>query len=98
MGYILPIQHYQYQDYQQRVTSDERSPFALDRVFKVTLDHKLKEYYTPREQDRKNSQYLHHQLHTPKTVHYNEKKRATDLEEKVYSEVTGKGQRFSETI
>ncbi|MFG6149434.1 hypothetical protein [Halobacillus sp. B23F22_1] len=99
MGYILPIQHYQYQDYHQRVTSEERSPFMLDPVFKVTLDHRLKENYTPREPHRKDSNDLRHELHTSKKFYYNnEKKRSHLLKEKVYSEVTGKGQRFSESI
>ncbi|MFC7321238.1 hypothetical protein [Halobacillus campisalis] len=98
MGYILPVTHYQYQDYQQRVIPDQRNPFALDRVFKVTLDHKLKEYYKPREQDRRDSQYLRGKLHAPQTIHYKKNEKTTEMHQQVYSAVTGKGRRFSETI
>ncbi|WP_101843503.1 hypothetical protein [Halobacillus sp. Marseille-P3879] len=95
MGYILPIHHFQYQDYQQRVTQDKRSPIILDRVFKVTLDHKLKKYYIPNEQDQKDSQSLHYQLHTPPTMYYNEE---SQVEKEIYGQITGKGQHFSKTI
>ncbi|MCP3026657.1 hypothetical protein [Halobacillus sp. A5] len=98
MGYILPIQNYQYQDYQQRVTQNKQPSFTLDRVFKVTMDHKLKEYYTRGEQGQKGSQDLKDKLHTSKKFHYNKTTRAPEMEQKLYSELTGKGQQFSETI
>ncbi|MFC7062820.1 hypothetical protein [Halobacillus seohaensis] len=98
MGYVLPVTNYQYQDYHKRVTPDQRSPFILDPVFKVTLDHKLKEHYNPREQKQKGSQHLRKNLHTPQTMYYKKQEDLTEDEQSAYSKITGKGQRFSESI
>ncbi|RDI47735.1 hypothetical protein [Falsibacillus pallidus] len=36
MGYIAPIPHYQYKQYQERVTSKQYDPFFLQPITKVT--------------------------------------------------------------
>ena len=38
MGYILPIPHYQYQEYQNRTIPSRTSPFILEPVSKVSLE------------------------------------------------------------
>lgn len=99
MGYILPVHHYQYQDYQARATKDRRSPFALEKVFKATLDSKLKDNQS-HAQDRLDYQRLSG-IHIPSTTHA-----VTSASHPIYSEeregilsnITGKGQNFSETV
>ncbi|WP_052158756.1 hypothetical protein [Halobacillus sp. BBL2006] len=96
MGYILPINHYQYQDYQRRTIQTDRSPFMLEQVFKATLNSKLKQHDQPREQDRKD--YQSQKLYTSADFHAGKAHPHSSQHEKIYSEVTGKGQNFSETI
>ena len=38
MSYILPIPHYQYADYQKRVTENKNDRIFIDRPFKVILE------------------------------------------------------------
>lgn len=101
MGYILPINHYQYQDYQVRTTQKERSPFALDKVFKASLNSKLKQDH-PREHDLLDEQRMSG-LYTPASFYAKPANENGNYEkgphrEDIYSEVTGKGRNFSETI
>lgn len=43
MAYILPIEHYQYQDYQQRVSQVKTNRNYIEGPFKVLLDQKHQE-------------------------------------------------------
>ncbi|SFJ66462.1 hypothetical protein SAMN04487936_103245 [Halobacillus dabanensis] len=99
MGYILPINHYQYQDYQVRTTKDERSPFAFEKVFKATLDNKLKQN-EPYSQKRLKYQKLNG-IHIPRTTHAVSRVSQPPHPEEgdaILSKMTGKGQNFSETV
>ncbi|SIS47897.1 hypothetical protein [Salimicrobium flavidum] len=101
MGYILPINNYQYQDYQNRVVQREHSPTGLENVWKVMLDQKVKERRQMREEDRLEYQQLTDLMYTPSTVHKVNKQSKSvpsHVQEKVYSDVTGKGAFFSESI
>ncbi len=40
MGYILPVQHYQYQHYHQRVETKQQRMFYIEEPFKALLDNK----------------------------------------------------------
>ncbi|MBX0357084.1 hypothetical protein [Halobacillus sp. Nhm2S1] len=99
MGYILPVNHYQYQDYQTRTTQRERSPFVLEKIFKATLEGNTKHNH-PREQDRvinqrRKSIHTTRNTHAVNSAHSSIKRSGT---EKIYSNMTGKGQYFSETV
>lgn len=99
MGYILPINHYQYQDYQVRTTQGERSPFAFEKVFKATLDNKLNQN-DPHAQDHLKYQRLSG-IHIPRTTHAVSRVSHpphTEEREAILSKMTGKGQNFSETV
>ncbi|MYL18480.1 hypothetical protein GLW04_01175 [Halobacillus litoralis] len=41
MGYIIPVNHYQYLDYQIRVVNRRQRSFAVDKIVKAGLDTKL---------------------------------------------------------
>lgn len=95
MGYILPVPHYQYQDYHERVQPTQNDPFYIDPVFKANLEEKLKDR-EPRDQDRKDYQDYSEQrkvIYTPNTVHASKGKT-----HKIYSELTGVGRHFNESI
>jgi len=93
MGYILPVAHHQYQDYHERVQRYQNDPFYIDPVFKANLEEQLRER-EPREQDRKDYQEyseINEAMYTPKTVH-------AAKAHKIYSELTGIGRHFNESI
>jgi hypothetical protein len=43
MGYILPIEMYQYSDYQKRISTEKRKVSSIDSPFKVVLEEKHQE-------------------------------------------------------
>ncbi|MFZ3577932.1 hypothetical protein [Virgibacillus sp. DJP39] len=87
MGYILPITHYQYQDYQNRVIKDKQNPYYIEKAYKVVLDNASREMEEDTQANGNNSETAY------ETV------QSTNPEiEKFYSELTGKGQHFSESI
>ncbi|MFD2045370.1 hypothetical protein ACFSTA_16920 [Ornithinibacillus salinisoli] len=43
MGYILPIQQHEYNDYQKRVAKVRRNPYVIEKPFKVVLETQYEE-------------------------------------------------------
>ncbi|WP_010649968.1 hypothetical protein [Oceanobacillus massiliensis] len=43
MGYILPVDHYQYNDYHKRVVQEKENKHFIERPFKVILDNRHQE-------------------------------------------------------
>ncbi|ASN06494.1 hypothetical protein [Virgibacillus necropolis] len=91
MGYILPITHFQYQDYQNRVIKSDQDPFYIEHPYKVTLDTKSREM-EDREDVLKNGGSSKNNSHY-EPMHVEEPK-----SEKLYEKLTGKGQHFSGSI
>lgn len=52
MGYILPITHHTYNNYQYRMTEDKLSPHHINGTYKVVF-HKISEEY--KEHNDKNN-------------------------------------------
>jgi len=93
MGYIFSVVHYLDQDYREREQPHENDPFYIAPVFKASLEEKLRNR-EPREQDRKDYQDYQEQqayIYTPKTIH-------AGKVHKIYSELTGIGRHFNESI
>ncbi|MDX8045811.1 hypothetical protein SH601_07385 [Gracilibacillus sp. S3-1-1] len=45
MGYIIPVEHYQYQQYHNRVQRSTQDPFPIERLYPIQLgmhDRKMK--------------------------------------------------------
>ncbi|RWZ55118.1 hypothetical protein EQV77_10730 [Halobacillus fulvus] len=96
MGYILPINHYQYQDYHHRTIQKERSPFAMEKVIKASLEHKFRyDYDQPNPQVRRNvyQKPPKQSLYAPESTRF-----SPGAHEKIYSKMTGKGRYFSENV
>ncbi|RDW15970.1 hypothetical protein [Oceanobacillus chungangensis] len=55
MGYILPIETYQYNAYQNRISKDERKVSSVDMPFKVVLEKKHQEIANQFERTSKNT-------------------------------------------
>lgn len=92
MGYILPINNYQSQQYTNRTSNRANSPFMLPPVFKSTMIKKIKdsnrentefdqmkEFYIPDTSNQK--------THSKPKVNY-----------ELISVITGKGINFNESI
>ncbi|MCG3418375.1 hypothetical protein [Oceanobacillus jordanicus] len=81
MGYILPISHYQYNDYQNRITETKPNPHYIERPFKVILEEQHQRI--EKEYERLNGQVQ--QSPSKKDIHAN----------KFFEQITGKGKNFS---
>ncbi|MFC4403272.1 hypothetical protein [Gracilibacillus xinjiangensis] len=92
MGYIMPVDNYQYQQYHNRVTKEERDPFPIEKLYPVQFNmqydrEKLKE----KAEDTTNNSEAETRMR--KAAHYLTRK--STINDKVYAEVTGKGQQFA---
>ncbi|WP_163537051.1 hypothetical protein [Gracilibacillus sp. YIM 98692] len=94
MGYIMPIQHTTYQQYQKRVTRDQPDPFIIEKLYPVPFNMQYK-----REEQ--------HQAKTPTSSSTPRKHPNNTLlyqtnhfkaQEKWYAEITGKGRKFQAKI
>ena len=91
MGYIMPITHYQYAEYQKRVVTDKRDVMHIDQPFKVVLE---KQYETmdatkPFKAETEKKDTIQRQKHNQLTMKPNAQ---------AYALMTGKGRLFSETV
>ncbi|AIF45225.1 hypothetical protein [Virgibacillus sp. SK37] len=71
MGYILPVNNYQYSDYHARMTERKRKPFYIEKPFKVVLEKEHQEI--SKEHERLTPGYYQHtpyssQQHSPPNV------------------------------
>lgn len=83
MGYLLPIQLFQYNDYQTRTIGTKQNPQFIDKPFKVILEKQHQEIIN--KYDRIN-----------KTLYQNTISKQTN--EKIIAALTGKGRHFSESV
>ena len=93
MGYILPIENYQYQQYHNRVTQPERDPYPVERLYPTQLDMAYEKQFTNRDdyvsdsdKPEKKKQGIVVTNHT------------TSSAEKVYAEMTGIGRNINKTV
>lgn len=90
MGYQLPIQHFQYQDYFNRLNIPDRDPFEVEKVQPLDLKTKLTE----------------DDLHDDVSQYYNESRFGLEKAKEtnsikrdlVLAELTGKGQNFDTVV
>ncbi|SFA82816.1 hypothetical protein SAMN04488072_102157 [Lentibacillus halodurans] len=87
MGYLLPINHYQYYDYQRRIIKERPDPFHIERPYKTILRAAYHDHH--RSQVSINSKERPDlKLRGPKLPEA----------EKIYAEMTGKGRYFSNSV
>lgn len=43
MGYILPVQNFQYFDYHQRITEEKKNQYFINKPFKAVLEDQYQE-------------------------------------------------------
>lgn len=87
MGYILPVQHFQYYDYHLRTIDEKKEPYFIGKPFKAVLE----EHY----QNVKNSPAPRHKMlqneHSHLLAQYPKARRS-------FAETTGKGKIFDMNI
>ncbi|SES26085.1 hypothetical protein SAMN04487944_1296 [Gracilibacillus ureilyticus] len=89
MGYIIPIENYSYQQYQSRITKEERDPFPIEELYPVQFNmHYENEKLKEKPKDSMNFKQ------TAGTHVYGQAVPGSIRNEKVYAEVTGKGRQF----
>ena len=95
MGYILPIQNYQAQHYQDRVNQPELDPMPIDRIYLKTIESS---FYSLVNQEMQS----HDQMESDpdqkehREKHANDQKNdpptsISDYEKPIYAELTGIG-------
>jgi hypothetical protein len=83
MGYILPVQPFQYNDYQNRIIKTKQDTKFIDKPFKVILDRHHQEIVN--EYDRIN-----------KTMYASMGTKQTN--ECMFTALTGKGGHFNKSV
>lgn len=87
MGYVIPVENYQYQQYQQRVTKRERDPFPIERLYPIQLD---RNYDRLREKDVEQALLKKARVkQEQKDLEY-----MKSINNEIYAKMTGKGRQF----
>lgn len=92
MGYILPLPHFQYKDYQKRVAKDKLDPYYIEQPYKAILEITYQDIADEEEEDR---QYNYEPYNSSD---YKVIPPEPPVNTKKLAEITGMGQHFSETI
>ncbi|MDP4161775.1 MAG: hypothetical protein Q8906_08260 [Bacillota bacterium] len=92
MGYIAPVNHYQYAAYQEREIGSDYDPFKIIAIEKTKPIQK-RGYLMHNEEITK-------QIYSIEATRPNRGKKVygSPQVEKVYGEMTGKGRLFSESV
>ncbi|HLR61746.1 MAG TPA: hypothetical protein VK097_04815 [Lentibacillus sp.] len=87
MGYILPVNHHQYYDYQRRTIKEKADPFYIERPYKTMLRTEYHDIYSNQSAILPGN-HPGLKLSTPKTP----------TPDKLYAELTGKGRHFRRSV
>lgn len=87
MGYVLPIQNFQYNDYHRRTVEEKSNHFFINEPYKLILEAQYQNIKHPptSEHIMLNKEHSKILSQSPRTI-------------RAYEEITGKGQRFSVSI
>ncbi|WP_226037630.1 hypothetical protein [Aquibacillus saliphilus] len=83
MGYILPVQQYQYEQYHSRTVRTKHDPYPIENLHRAQLNTMYKNSKQPNVNTNS--------LYTPAAVH-------KSAEEKIFAEITGIGKNISEHV
>jgi len=87
MGYILPVQNFQYFDYQERIIKDEKNQYFINKPFKAVLESQY--------QNVKNHPVPNHVMLTKEHAEILSQNPNTI---KNHAELTGKGSLFNQYV
>ncbi|MGJ9458780.1 hypothetical protein [Oceanobacillus sp. CF4.6] len=83
MGYILPVDHYQYNDYQKRVVQQQKNNHFIEGPFKVVLDRQHQEFSSKYDALNRST---------------DQKLQPRNASEELIGLLTGKGRHFSDFV
>lgn len=92
MGYIMPIENYQYQQYHQRVTNKKRDPFPIEKLYPIPFQQQYEHNHSGEEFVLNNAKTI-----DDKGSNRTDKQKLPFFKEqnqRIYAKITGKGKRF----
>ncbi|GAB2532795.1 hypothetical protein [Gracilibacillus alcaliphilus] len=92
MGYIIPVDNYQYQQYHQRVTQPKQDPYPIEKLYPSQFDLHYDRILTG---DKAMTGYSQRDKHTVQTE---SPKLTTEKHTEIYAEMTGKGREFEAKV
>ncbi|SFL36355.1 hypothetical protein SAMN04487943_101173 [Gracilibacillus orientalis] len=93
MGYIIPVENYQYQQYHNRDTRRERDPFPIEKLYPIQFGMHYKQERTREEPKKVVIPQQKKRVHQQITEKESQTKHHT-----IYAEVTGKGGNFEANV
>lgn len=90
VGYILPISHFEYTDYQRRTIKDKETLHYIEKPYKITMDMEQQFMY---ELDLA-KQTMRNKDHTP----FAKIKVVSPAQDQLIANITGKGSLFNQII
>lgn len=92
MGYIIPVENYQYQQYHQRVTQPKQDPYPIEKLYHSQFDLHYNRALTREGTMTRNS----HQANNP--IQTAAPKLRSEKHTEIYAEMTGKGKKFEAKV
>ena len=90
MGYILPISHFEYTDYQKRAIKDKDDLHYVERPYKIKLDMQQQFNY--------DQNFTSELMQESKKYPSEEIKSTHPKQKQLIANITGKGNLFNESI
>lgn len=90
MGYILPISHFEYNDYQKRVIKDKGDFHYIEKPYKITLDMQKQFNY--------DHSFTNEVIWESKQTSFKERQLSKSKQDQLIATITGKGSLFNESI
>ncbi len=90
MGYILPISHFDYTDYQKRVIKDKDELHYIEKPYKIKLDMQQQFNY--------DQNFTKEVIWEGKQIPFEKIKLTNPKQQQVIAKITGKGSLFNESI
>ncbi|MGN8644579.1 hypothetical protein ACTNEO_00660 [Gracilibacillus sp. HCP3S3_G5_1] len=94
MGYIIPVENYQYQQYHNRVKQEKSDPFPIEKLYPIQLAMHDRKQQTKEETKKVKSDVQKQKKRKRKQVLEHE----SNVEQTIYAEVTGKGVNFEASV
>ncbi|ENH95914.1 hypothetical protein J416_13559 [Gracilibacillus halophilus YIM-C55.5] len=98
MGYIMPVENYQYHQYQNRVNTQEHDPMPIERLYPIQFSMQYNRQKTEERQQRQYSPDHGNQTIGKKRTDNRAQYKPNHQREAVYAEVTGKGGQFQAEV
>jgi hypothetical protein len=90
MGYILPISHFEYTNYQRRVIHDKNDLHYIEKPYKITLDMQQQFMY--------DHDVTNHTMRKKNNTPFEKIRVTRSDQDQQIAKITGKGSIFNESV